>query len=275
MKYALLLTGLAATMWAGQHSDKKPVQAQSTSSMSYSVKDGAPTIDITNVAYEVTNSLIPGLGHDDQLVLRKTVHTKEVIGDIGIEGSTTVQAWTLGVDLKQKPLYSLTVQGIEPRTVNSDLLVISRGLEEVQWWSAYKLGSGAHMFDTYVPLVQVSISKDIQELRYMGLEVPEDDAADARLKAPNVVSVLTYASGDHVIREALITCANKDQAALLRSFADSTRKMTATARSITLTISQQTGGRAPSTITIPIVKDDLDFAHAVAPAGVHVAAWKR
>src|SRR5689334_23780926 len=39
----------------------------------------------------------------------KTTKTKHVIDDIGIEASTTVEAWPLGAELKQKPLYSLTV----------------------------------------------------------------------------------------------------------------------------------------------------------------------
>ena len=55
--------------------------------------------------------------------------------DIGMEASTTVEAWPLGVDLKQKPLYSVTVNGIEPHVVNGEVIVISRGLEETEWWS--------------------------------------------------------------------------------------------------------------------------------------------
>ena len=76
------------------------------------------------------------------------------------------------VDLKQKPLYSLKVEGVEPKPVGSELLSISRGLEEVQWWSVYKMASGQHLFDTYVPLVSFSISREIQTMRYAGLEVP-------------------------------------------------------------------------------------------------------
>ncbi len=142
-----------------------------------------------------------------------------------MEATTTVEAWPLGVDMKQKPLYAVTASGVDPKTVAGNLLVIARGLEETDWWSVYKLGSGTHLFDTYVPLVQFSISREFVEPRYVGLQVPDDDDKDGRLRAPNVAAVLTYASADRVIREALITCDNPKLAQLLRSFADTTRKL--------------------------------------------------
>src|SRR5580698_778483 len=100
--------------------------AQPASSYKYTVKDGEKTVEITNVTYEVTNY---------DVVLRTTTHSKHVVGDIGMEASTTVEAWKLGTDLKQKPLYSVTVEGSESRTVDSGLFTVSRGLEEVEWWS--------------------------------------------------------------------------------------------------------------------------------------------
>src|ERR1039457_6099956 len=87
----------------------------------------------------------------------------------------------------------------------------------------YKLGSGQHLFDTYVPLLSFSISRETVTTRYVGLEVPPDDTGDMRLKQPNVVAVLTYASEDRLIREALVTCDDPKQAQLLRSYADTTR----------------------------------------------------
>src|SRR5579862_4851026 len=96
--------------------------AQSSSTFSFETKDGEKTVQIANVAYEVTGNGVPGLPRDERLVLRKTTKTKHAIDDIGIEASTTVEAWPLGADLKQKPLYSLTVSGIDP-VVNSDVLV--------------------------------------------------------------------------------------------------------------------------------------------------------
>ncbi len=298
MKQAWLAIGLAiglVTALSAQppqrSGEKKPFQAQSASTIGFSVKDNAETIEITNVAYELTGNGIPGLPGDQRLVLRKTSHTKEVVDEIGMEATTTIQAWPLGRDLKQKPLYSLTASGVDPQRVNNDLVVISRGLEEVEWWSVYKLGSGAHLFDTYVPLIQFSIGTETQELRYVGLEVPGDDVSDLRLRAPNVVAVLTYSSGERLIREALITCEKRELAQLLRSLADATRKVTLAEHRLAAAPGKKTGESTHSitiwigpnypsppaeyTITIPIAKDDLDVAHVTASAGLHVAPWKR
>ena len=256
---------------------RNPFQAASTSQIDCHLeKDGAEVIAINNVQWELTNSIIAGRPTDDRLVLRKTVKTKEIVGDIGIEATTTVEAWSFGVNPKQAPLYTISVAGIDPRVVNSELVVINRELEETEWWSVYQLGTGKRFFDTYVPLVQFSISRETLTLRYVGLQVAEDDVSDKRLKAPNVVAVLTYASGEKVIREALITCDDPKRAALLRSLADSTRKVTAGGKTIRLAISQDYPSPANTvSINIPVAGDDLDVAHVQAPAGVHVTAWKR
>jgi hypothetical protein len=163
--------------------------------------------------------------------------------------------------------------------VDSALLVILRGLEDTEWWSVYKLGTGERLFDTYVPLLGFSIRRDIQTMRYTGLEVPADDAADARLKEPHVIAVLTYASAGRVLHEALITSDDPKQAQALRSFADASRSMTlgeTPALALKISISQSYPS-APATVslTIPIVRDDLDLAHAQMPAHLHIAAWKR
>jgi hypothetical protein len=129
-----------------------------------------------------------GRPDNERLVLRTLTHTKRALEDIGEEALTTVEAWPLGVDLKQRPLYSVKVEGEDCRTVESALFVISRGLEEVEWWSAYKLGSGEHLFDTYVPLVHFSSARDILTPRCVGLAVPADDEADTkRLRDPDAV----------------------------------------------------------------------------------------
>jgi hypothetical protein len=264
----------AATSLLGQSTSQSP------SSIIFDNRDDQQTVEITNAAFEVTGTGVPGRPNDERLVLRTVTHTKKFVDDIGEEASTTVEAWPLGVDLKQKPLYSVNVDGEDCRTVDGNLFVISRGLEEVEWWSVYKLGSGEHLFDTYFPLVHFSIARDVQTLRYVGLEVPADDAADKRLREPRVVAVLTYASADRVIREALITSDDIRQAASLRSFADATRTVTLVehdpSRSLRISIIQNyPSAPATVTITIPIVRDDLDVTHAQAPAHVHVAAWKR
>ncbi len=244
--------------------------AQPNSSYRYTVKDGEKTVEITNVTYEVTNY---------DVVLRTTTHSKHVVGDIGTEASTTVEAWKLGTDLKQKPLYAVTAEGTESRTVEGELFVISRGLEEVEWWSVYKLSTGTHLFDTYVPLVKFLFGRESVTNRYVGLQVPPDDIKDARLKEPHVVAVVSYASEAKVIREALITCDDPKQAALLRSYADTTRTLTGSGqKSHSLRVSfSQNYPSPPATIAvvIPLIGDDLDIAHAQLPPRMHVAAWKR
>ena len=120
----------------------------------------------------------------------------------------------------------MKVDGVDCKTVDGALLTVLRGLEDTEWWSVYKLGTGERLFDTYVPLLGFSIRRDIQTMRYAGFEVPEDDANDARLKEPHVVAVLTYASAERVLREALITSDDPKQAQTLRSFADASRSVT-------------------------------------------------
>ncbi len=210
------------------------------------------------------------------LLLRKTVREKHVLDEIDVEGSTTVEAWPLGTDVKQKPLYSITVDGVDPRTMRGEVLIISRGLEEVDWWTVYRLDNGARLFDTYTPVDPFSIRRDELTLRYAGVQIAEDEVKDPRLKAPNVVAVVTYASAQRVIREGLVTCDDPKRAELLRSLADSHMTLNYSGGALRLSISQNYPSPPGTvTITIPVVKDDLDFTKAQAPAGVHVAAWKR
>lgn len=289
---AMMVAG-AATLVAQKA--PRPIQAQSPSSFKYEVnKDGQKTIETSNVVYDIGWSGVPGRPAGERLVLRKTTRIKQVIDEKGIEATTTVDAWPVGTDLKQKPLYSISLSAIECRTVSSDLLEFARGLEEVEWWSLYKLGAGEHLFDTYVPLVKFSISREFVTPRYVGLEVPPDDASDARLKDPHVVAVLTYASPERVMREALITFDDPKTAQILRSYWDASRtvslvereqvaagtsksqKPSEPLRSLRITIGENyPSPPQPRTIVIPIVKDDLDLAHAQAPVRMHVTAWVR
>lgn len=195
-----------------------------------------------------------------------------------MEASTTVEAWPLGVDPKQKPLYTLKVAGVDARTVDNALLVVLRGLEGSQWWSAYRLRSGERLLDTYVPLVSFSIRRDIQLMRYAGYKNPGDDTSDARLKDAHVVGVFTYASAERVIREALITSDDAKRAQMLRSFADASRTLSVAGSGRLLQVSiSRNYPAAPETVTlsIPIAKDDLDLSHAQMGAGLHVAVFKR
>ncbi len=270
----LLISGLAL---AQAH---QPFQSQSPASIVDGVnKNGQQTVEITNVAYEVTSTGVPGRPQNERLLLRTTTRTKQVVDEIGMDASTTVEAWPLGVDPKQKPLYTLKVAGVDSKTVDGALLALLRGLEDTEWWSVYKLGTGERLFDTYVPLLSFSIRRDIQTMRYVGFEDPPDDTADARLKEPHVVGVLTYASAEHVLREALITSDDPKQAQTLRSFADASRAVTlveSPTRALKISISQNYPS-APATVSImvPIVRDGLDLAHAQMPAHLHIAAFKR
>ena len=259
---------------------RKPFQAQSSSTISLSAKNDESSVEITNVTYEVAGPEIPTRPPDELLVLRKTTHSKQVLGDIGMDATTTVEAWPLGVDLKQKPRYSVAVSGTDCQTIDNALLVVYRGLEETEWWSVHRLATGARLFDTYVPLVKLSIARDILTPRYIGLEVPPDDSADARLKEPHAIAVVTYASADRVIREALITADDPKQASQLRSFADETRQVSLGGResapSLKISFSQSyPAAPATAAVIIPIARDDLDFSHVEAPAHIHVVAWKR
>ena len=261
----------------------KGLQAQSQSSINYgTAADGSQTVEINNVSYEYTGTGIPGRPPKERLLLRKTIHSRGAVDDIGVEATVTLEAWPLGVDLKQKPIYKLTEPGTAGQTIYPDLFVVDRQLEEVEWWSVHKLGSGQHLFDTYVPLVSFSISRETMTTRYAGLEVPPDDVNDVRLKEAHVVAVLSYASGDRVIREALLICEDPQRASLLRSYSDSTRTLididgtNQQRRSLKLSISQNYPS-PPGTIEIlvPIIGDDLDLAHAQLPPRLHLAAWKR
>ena len=82
------------------------------------------------------------------------------------------------------------------------------------------------------------------------------------------------------------------KAQILRSYSDATRTVTKVeretgvavagkrapepARSLRITFSENYPSPPNATaIVIPIVKDDLDLAHATVPLKMHVAAWKR
>ena len=255
---------------------RKPFRAQSASTIVDTVANDEETVEIRNVAYQVTGDSIAGRPPDQRLVLRKTVHTKEAIGDKGIEATVALEAWPLGAALEQKPLYAISLEGVDVRVKDNGLLVFDRGTEEVDWWSVYKLGTGQRLFDTYVPVLDFSISRENLTPRYVGLEVPPDDTPDARLKEPHVVGVLIYASEERVIREALITCDEPKRAQLLRSYSDMTR--TVSQASLTIRVSFTPNYPAkPATVEalIPIAGDNLDLARAQLAPGMHLRAWQR
>lgn len=284
----LLLVGPAASAPAPPAA---PVTAQSASSFAYETKDGAPTITITNVTFRAIEPYLPGRKDSKPLVLRMATRTTEVIGDIGIQGSVTVEAWPLGADLSQKPSYGVTLEAAGAEVMNQSILAFDRGLEEVPWWSVYDLENGQHLFDTYVPVVEFTISREFDTPRFAGLETPPDNAADKRLTDSHVVGVLTYASAERVIREALLTCDDPKRAADFRSYSDAERTLSLVegpvppakgntppepTRTLKLIFSQSYPSPPnPVTVLVPIGKDDLDLANAKLPPCLHATAWNR
>ena len=258
---------------------KIPFQAQSASTISYTVEGDGETVVIHNVAWQYTGTQVPGRPADERLLLRTTTHEKDFVGDIPEPGAVTLEAWPLGVDPKQKPLYSVKLEADAAHTLDNGLWVIDRGYVDVPMWSIHRLGDGRHLFDTHVELVRFTVSRADGTSRYADLDVPADDAPDARLKEPHVVAVLVYAAEDRVLREVLITHDKPAEARQMRSFADETQQVAfidTPARRLKIAFSHNYPD-APATVeaSIPLVKDDLDVAHAQVPAGMHIAAWRR
>jgi len=271
---AVLILSVATTACTQQ--PQQLTDPQAVPSIRYSNDSPSKTIEIQNVTYEVAGPGIPGRPKDEMLVLRKKSATKQVVDEVGAEASTTVEAWPLGTDFKDKPVYSIMTSGVDPVTLNGEIVVISRGLEDVEWWSVYKIGNGELLFDTYVPVARSSISREIRTMRYVGLEVPPDGATDARLNAANVIAVLTYASAERVLREALITNDDTKAAQIMRSYFDATRTVDFDGKRIRITIRENYPSTAKAvTIDVPVTNDDLELRRSLTPAGIHLTAWKR
>jgi len=274
---------LASSVLPGQAPDlTKPFRSQTASSITYSGgRDGDQSVEITNVAYDITGDSVPGRPRGSRLALRTTTHSKQIVGDKGIESTVTMEAWPLGVDLMAKPLYGVNVPGIDARTQDGNLWVVDRSLDgDTSWWSIYKIGSGEHLFDTYVNLLRFTVSRADGTERYAGLDVPPDNEKDARLKDPHVVAVLTLSSAERVMREVLITSADVKKAELLRSYADTERTMTllesAAGRQIRIAFDDAYPSPPRTTVvSIPMVKDDLDVTRAQLPLGLKAAVFKR
>jgi hypothetical protein len=282
-RLCLLSAALAAGVCAQQTPPRpppvaaaKPLGVQSYSTYSQTEKNGQITVEIRNVTYHVSGQGVPGRPAGERLLLRKSTRERHVLDEIGVLATVTLEAWPLGVDPKQKPLYSATITGDDAQVVEDAVWVVNRGLEDLQWWSVLKLATAQRLFDTYVPLLHFSISRETATERYIGLEVPPDDTRDARLKEPHTVAVLEYASEDQVIREALLTCDDPQRARLLRSYEDGSRVLAGTPQGLTVSFSQNYPSPPDTvTVTVPILNDDLDLARAKLPSGLHIAAWKR
>lgn len=281
----LLAAALAPALLAqpaargGAKAAPAPIRSQSLSSITYSAEGRDKQVEITNVAYQTSGTDVPGRPPAGRLLLRTTTHSKEVLGDKGIDATVTVEAWPLGVDLKQKPLYSFTLIATGAQIIDNALWVAARDVDpDVPWWSVHTLGAGRHLFDTYVDLLRFQIPGESQALRYAGIEVPPDDTPDVRLKEPHVVGVVAYASAERVIREVLITCDDPKRAQQLRSYWDETRTMSLTSsHALRIAFSGSYPGALPDTkeVLIPIAHDDLDPARAQLSPGLRASPWRR
>jgi len=284
------LAALLLASAAGAQTPAKPA-AQGTSSFSFETVDDQQVVTINNVTFQALQPYIPGRKETERLVLRTTTRTKSVIDEIGVESGVTVEAWPLGTALDRPPLYTVKAEGVGAEVMWQSVLVVDRAVEDVPWWAVYSLDKGKHLFDSYVPVIEFSVSREFDTPRFVGLEVPPDDAADKRLNEPHVVAVLSYAAADRVIREALLTCDDTDTAAVYRSYADEVRELTLEvgpvppakgkaypepARALKLTFSQAfPAPPEPVSARIPVAGDDLDLAHATLPPCLKAAAWKR
>jgi hypothetical protein len=86
-----------------------------------------------------------------------------------------------------------------------------------------------------------------------------------------VVGVLSYSSEDRLIRAALVTCDDPKQAALLRSYADTTRALSFVDGTLRVSFSQNYPSPANTVeLRIPVRRDDLDLAHCQLPPRVHL-----
>lgn len=292
----LLLAGLAGTAGASllgaglgvaSAGAADSASTQATSSFDFREQDGAQTIDITNVTFSTTSSHVPGRPEDERLLLRTTIRTREVIDEKGLEATVIVEAWPLGTDLTETPLYAVTLDGVDAQVEDNAVIVFERGTEDVAWQSVHSLGSGAPLFDTFVPMRRLPPSPEIGAPRFVGLDVPPDNAPDPRLRDPKIVGVLAYASPERTLGRLLLTCSDTERAAAMRSYWDTTRalsfvhELTASDRRTDKVLiwwrsaDSDAQDAAPhiDTAVIPIVGDDLDIAHADVPACIALAPW--
>src|SRR5450432_2341524 len=84
-------------------------------------KDGTKSVEIQNVSYQVSWSGLPGRPKDQRLLLRKMTHSKEIIGEKGMESTVTLEAWPFGTDTKFKPLYSVKAKGTDGQIVEGSM----------------------------------------------------------------------------------------------------------------------------------------------------------
>ncbi len=255
----------------------KPLTVQNPSTFSYSTnKDGQKVIDIRNTRYGVSGEGVPGLPPEQRLLLAISTRNRQVLDEPGVRGTVTLEAWPLGTDPKQRPLYSTTITGTDAEVAEDAVWIVSRGVEEVPWWTVLKLATTQRLFDTYVPMVHFSISRETIKDRYAGFDVPPDNTRDPLMREPHIVGVLEYASEDDIVREALLTCDDPERARLLRSYSDVSRTLNGSMDGLALSFSMNYPAPAETiAVNVPLVNGDLDLDHAKLPPGLHIAVLKR
>ena len=172
-----------------------------------------------------------------------------------------------------KPLYSISLTGVDASVLEGEVLRFERGTEEVDWWTIHRLADGRRLFDTYVPLLVFSPSRETYTPRYAGLLVPPDDDPDPKLRDPKLVAVIEYASEQKLLGEVRITCGDKQRARLLRSYSDQTRTLTLLESPLALEVSFRNHYPDPPSradVVVPVVRDTLDVARAHVPAGLRL-----
>lgn len=202
------------------------------------------TITVNGGTVSIHNETFQVAGQNPRLVLRLTENTKQVTDEKGMEAVAMIEAWPLGSDRKAKPLYTVRAEGVDPRVFNFDTLMISRGLEDVEWWSLYRVADGKPLFDTYVPPVRL-----FGDIRYAGYDVPAD--GDPRLKDPKLVGVVILATESAVMKRVEIRCSKPDRARLLRSYADVRFELASVAGKNALSL-QIVGASPDVKLTVPL-----------------------
>jgi hypothetical protein len=178
-----------------------------------------------------------------RLTLRRTESTERIPDEKGMEALTE-----LAVSRGGKLLYTLKVEGFDGRPLDDTLYVIARGVEDVEWWSVYRLADGRHLFDSHVPLSRFAPG------RYAGFEVPED--GDPRLRDSHLFGIVTIATAAGEVRRFPLRAKDPRLAMRLRSYWDAQRTLRFDAARAVLLLTI-TGGEPDYRLEIPVRDGDI------------------
>jgi hypothetical protein len=252
----------------------RPFSDRAASSIAYSGgKEEEQAVETVNVAYRY-------FGFPPLRTVRSTVRTREVFGVKGFEGSVTLEAWPFGAQLSNKPLYTIAVTGLGFSVENRELWQVDREVDgNHPWWSIYTISTGRHLFDTTAELLSFRFDLAGGPYRYAGAYSMLSDSADARLRDPHAICLLTYASAEAVLRQVLISATDPDFARGLGSVDDTSIKLSLAgsgAKSQLRLAFEYDWPSSPHRLTIlfPFVNGNLDVTHAQLPLGLHAAVFR-